>query len=214
MAAPPLPQNSSEITQRGPRVCGHFGRSFGNVQAIMGSKQARRPLASQVKGDGNCFHRALAKEIDLANYCAVKRKTEEFLRTRARQLFTPDFLQVRHVLAAFGQHFDHDLEAALKNLTKDGAYADEVIMQLTALAHNTKLEVESLTTPDLISTLHALDAQAPTVRILIREHRATGIYSLRGDTVEQIGLTDGHIWTREILQPPPGNGAGLAEARP
>ena len=83
-------------------------------------------------------------------------------------------------------------------------------MQLTALAHNTTLEVESLTRPDNISTLLALDAQAPTIRILIREHRATGIYSLRGDTVEQISLAVGHIWNREILPPSPGNGVGLA----
>ena len=73
-----------------------------------------------------------------------------------------------------------------------------------------KFEVESLSRPDNISTLLALDAQALTVRILIREHRATGIYSLRGDRVEQISLAD-HL---DPWGPFPENGKGLAGALP
>jgi hypothetical protein len=151
------------------------------------------------EGDGNCFHRAVASALGIKGdkgYQDVKRRTANFVREHAKRLFTFDFLYKNLVLIDFSGDFDGAVRSALQDLEKDGAFANEVTVQLTALAHNVEINVESLVHPGQFQKYPALTSSERVINLLIRDHKATGVYRLEKGGFVLEGGADGHFWLR------------------
>jgi hypothetical protein len=156
----------------------------------------------------------MSKELHLPDYQAVKQKTAWWVQNKAPSILTPEFLRIRPRLQIFQDNKARAMDTVLHNLTTDRAYADEVIMELTALAHDVFINVESLTRPGNITQFEPLTGTNKRAHLLIREDKATGIYRLTGSQVHFEAWADGHIWRRVDPSAPPGNGRGPAGALP
>ena len=152
-------------------------------------------------GDGNCFHHGVARELRLNSFQEVKRKTLRFLTHTFPKLSThPDGTSNPEFFDKFPTLCDLQDSARRqtveRNLRTSGAYAEETIFQLTALAHDVKITLESLTVPGRMHLYLPLDnVQVPSIYLLIREDAKCQIYEQEGGRFRELpAKSSGHVW--------------------
>ena len=171
--------------------------------------------AVEIDGDGNCFARAVASALCLPSYQEVKARTKTFFLEQLPALTTTatgepntDFYARYPALSALREQ-PTTFQAVNQYFATDGDFATDLIFQLTAMALNTTIDLESLTKPgNYIARYEPLTNPAGTViNLLMREDRACSMYeeTSNGD-FRELSLSDGHLWGVTVEQSPPGNG--------
>ena len=116
-------------------------------------------------------------------------------------------------LAGFEQAQGWTAQSIREKLSTDGEFANEVIIQLAALALGTKITVESTSTPGKILGIfegNILPHQTcQQLHILLREDRACPIFYASLEPVLMSdgspAMSDGHFWLVLDVDPSPGN---------
>ena len=157
----------------------------------------------------------MARALGLASYKEARTKTfflEQLSRSALRTTATGEpntafYLQFP-ALSEFLEQ-PNTFQAVNHYFSTDGDFAAEPIFQLTAMALNTTIDLESLTKPgNYIARYEPITSPAGTViNLLMREDRACSMYEeeSNGD-FRELSLSDGHIWGVTVGQSPPGNG--------
>ena len=175
--------------------------------------------AHEIDGDGNCFHRAIA--FPSQDWASVKRKTFNYLINKfpkvsknADGTFKAEFFTRFPALTALQNEGTY--QAVRTNLRTPGKPANEIIFQLTALAHNIRIVMESLTRPGTFPA-EFCPATMPcdsTKHLLMRPDKECPSYEFRNGHLHRLPNSDGHIWCWSRPQPSPGNGRRPVVPRP
>ena len=150
--------------------------------------------AEAVCGDGNCVHRACTTVTNCSSYKELKAATLTYVNdTLPRKLADADFLRTFPSLAELIQ--PAALERVKKHLQTNGDHANETVIQLTALAHNIDISIESLTTPGHFLGQYSAEGGRgrKQLALLMREDRRHGIYDSRNCN-KFLGVSSGHVW--------------------
>ena len=156
--------------------------------------------------------------LGLPSYKEVKERTKTFFLEQLPALTTAatgepntDFYAQYPALSALLEQ-PNTFQAVNQYFSRDGDFATELIFQLTAMALNTTIDLESLTKPgNYIARYEPITSPAANViNLLMREDRACSMYEeeSNGD-FRELSLSDGHIWgvtVGSVGQSPPGNG--------
>ena len=145
----------------------------------------------------------MARALGLASYKEARTKTfflEQLSRSALRTTATGEpntafYLQFP-ALSEFLEQ-PNTFQAVNHYFSTDGDFAAEPIFQLTAMALNTTIDLESLTKPgNYIARYEPITSPAANViNLLMREDRACSMYEeeSNGD-FRELSLSDGHIW--------------------
>ena len=173
----------------------------------------------EIDGDWNCFHRANA--FPSQDWTFVKQKTFNYLTNKFPRVsknadgsFKAEFFTRFPALTALQDARTY--QEVMTNLRTPGKPANEIIFQLTALAHNIRIVMESLTSPGTFPAEYS-PASIPcdsTKHLLMRPDKECPSYEFRNGHLHRLPNSDGHFWCWSRPQPSPGNGRRPVVSRP
>ena len=171
-----------------------------------------------VEGIGNCFYETLKaggiainipsrRAPTFRDYKAAILKyfeSEEF----QRNLTNPEFIRTFPALAGYEQVWTS--QEIRRKLSTDGEYADEVLMQIAALALKIDITIENISSPgNKLAFLKGTFLPTPSIvhhHILLREDGVHHIYDEDFNPVRDeegtFAMSSGHFWL--VLDQPPG----------
>ena len=167
--------------------------------------------AVQLPGVGNCFWEGVSLHMGHESFKVSKKSTADFFKST---VFTAlqekeDFKERFPALQSMNS------EEITSELTTDGAYSGERVMQIAALALQYDIKISSTSRPE--DGVHTVYKGARgegeeikgTIQLLLRNHQKDTIYNSQ---FCPIGKSDGHFWL--IQNETQGNGGRSAQARP
>ena len=165
----------------------------------------------RLPGTGNCFWEGVALHVGHQRFSESKTITASFFKSseykalQESENFNERFPVLQNLVS----------EEVIRNLTTDGAYSGEQVMQLAALALQHDITISSTLRPE--QDAHTIYRGAQEVgkrakgeiQLLLRDHQKDTIYNAQ---FCPIALSDGHFWL--IQKTNQGNGGRSALARP
>ena len=176
-------------------------------------------IATNVRGDGNCFYAALAlhRPLKLATVAKVKTAILSWVDNDKNK---QDLLNgVYSCMTALSDFDQASLTAVRTHLATNGNYSTQTNIQIAALALRINIKVEDIANPGMfLGDFQVLPSDVQpsrgTVHLLLRKHNQ---HPLDDSNFVRIGMSDGHFWK---VDPAPtsstrqGNGKGSVVMRP
>ena len=172
------------------------------------AKHGTNLKAGEVPGKGDCFyecfvrHENLQDSESLDTYRAVKARILDFAKTKKNKIsmLSGEFLQQ---LPPLGGMNEEKYKTLLKHLQTNGSYAEEMHMQVAALALKVDIIVEDIADPGpILQKYHGSPlkeaASLKQIHLIARQDRKHPVY---GDNFKPIResngtiiTSDGHFW--------------------
>jgi len=239
ISSPSTPQLSKEEIERDFDLKdGH--RTLG-TKRWLASEQSHGKVVIDLPGIGNCFYEALVSariplprgtSVAAATRSGQHRSTTNFRTYKAAILdfLDSDFFQEKlddqDFLSKFPSLLQIDRDEIRKCLQTDGKWADETLVQLTAIALDVEIKIEDLSRPgEILVTFESLGGHnkaSQMLHLLFRVDKKHPVYTENFQLMQEGGkliTSDGHFW---LVQNSPtsskaakrGNMQGSVLARP